>query len=269
MLLFIPEISETILYYSDLKTKKCILNTCQTLRNTKRLWRKYIHYIYIFSIIKPINDKEFITNFLERYKPIPTSSSLHYLSSIGNLELLKWFYMNSNNITVFNPIHLLEYSVESGYLETSKWLYSISEINTIGEKEQLKKIIKNAAKYGHLHILQWIHNCTKEEIPIDTISLAAANGYLDVVKWIHNTKNYCSLRSIENASQNGFLHVVKWLYFNCHIAKKYIYQAMEGAAINGEFKVLEWLCSVTNTDSYVSTNYVTDYLYRRQLDKRE
>ncbi len=264
MLIYIPEINELILNYSNMQTCRKILNLSKIFRYNKRIWRKYIYKKCIFYIKTPI-DNNLVKKIWYQYQPDINEQSLHYLSSTGNTQILEhiYFYLPEK----FDNGHLLEYSVQNGHLITTKWLYN-NYINSDKRKtEQIKKVLLKAAYYGRLDILQWFNFQTKEILSIDIMSMAAKNGHLDVVIWMHDFKNYCSLKSIQYASENGFLEVVKWIYYNCHLGKNYITEAMEAAAINGHFGILDWLVNVSGQSWTPERNYLVQYLYRRELDK--
>lgn len=257
----IPEILERVLEYSGLRARRRFLNTCTELRYDKRLWKLFIHHRYMFYVTTNVTNILFTTKMLERYLPIPTSTSLQFLSSTGNLNLLKFFFENCKPKN-FKPIHLLEYSVESGHVETTKWLYTLKpDCLTPGEEEQIKMLVKSAAMYGHLELLQWFDS-QGHHIPITCLNSAASGGHLQVVKWLHNFKNYCSMPSLASAAQNGNLETVQWLWINCKATRKYVYQAMESASLNSQFEVLKWLQFVTNQE-YLESSEIQGYLYRK------
>lgn len=91
--------------------------------------------------------------------------------------------------------------------------YNGFEVNPPPPSSWSSLTCRDAAKNGHLHILQWLRNqdppCFWES---KTCSYTAKNGLLHVLKWLRSQNPPCDWYCDTCAnSRNGHLHVIKWL----------------------------------------------------------
>lgn len=134
-------------------------------------------------------------------------------------------------------------AAENGYCEVIKWLY---KNNSYDENHPVYRvrwwyILDKAAEYGHLTMVDWIHNNVEGKVCSEkAMNMAAESGYLDVVIWLHNYRNEgCTTDAMDKAARNGYLNVVKWLHDNR--PEGCTFRAMDYAAMNGHFGVVKWL----------------------------
>ncbi|KAF1783525.1 Ankyrin repeat-containing domain [Phytophthora cactorum] len=98
----------------------------------------------------------------------------------------------------------------------------------------------NAAYYGHIEVVKWLHDNRREGCTVDAMNLAARNGHLDVVKWLHlNRTEGCTTAAMDCAADRGHLDVVQWLAENRSEGCTTI--ALDGAVINKHRAVADWL----------------------------
>ena len=75
-----------------------------------------------------------------------------------------------------------------------------------------EKAMDEAARHGHLPMLQWLHQNRKEGCTTYAMDWAALNGHLPVVQWLHhNRKEGCTKTAMNWAAEKGHLPVVEWL----------------------------------------------------------
>lgn len=75
----------------------------------------------------------------------------------------------------------------------------------------------DVAAYGHLDILQWLHETYSGQGQLcQVMSLAVKNNHLHVLKWLHeNRTDVCiDWSAMETAASNGSLEIVQWLLAN-------------------------------------------------------
>ncbi|KAL2914138.1 hypothetical protein HK105_206396 [Polyrhizophydium stewartii] len=101
--------------------------------------------------------------------------------------------------------------------------------------------VEEAATYGHLEVLKWIHERMPDgNWPTWVMDCAAWSGKLDCVKWLHaNRTEGCTTKAIDYAAHSGHLDVVKWLHKNS--TEGCTTKAMDFAASNGHLDVVKWL----------------------------
>ena len=97
----------------------------------------------------------------------------------------------------------------------------------------------NAARNGHLHVIECLHLIRSEGCTVDAMDWASQNGHLHVVKWLHeNRSEGCTDYAMDNAARNGHLHVIEWLHL---IRSEGCERAIVYATRNGDFNVVKYL----------------------------
>lgn len=103
-----------------------------------------------------------------------------------------------------------------------------------------EEAMDSAAEFGHLAVVQWLHEHRSEGCTTDAMDMAACNGHLDVVQWLHaNRREGCTTNAMDFAAQNGHLHVLQWLHE--HRREGCTRSAMDNAATSGHLHVMQWL----------------------------
>jgi hypothetical protein len=102
-----------------------------------------------------------------------------------------------------------------------------------------KETCRNAAKFGHLKLLQWLH---KQGCPWndETFSSAAHSGNMKMMEWLYERKCPWDKWTYRSAAESGSLDVLKWLYEKkCPLSR----DTMSSAARFGNIEMLElgWL----------------------------
>jgi hypothetical protein len=103
---------------------------------------------------------------------------------------------------------------------------------------QTKLISLIAAEYGHTHILEWL---VKNEICIDINAhdQAALFGHLETLMFLHKYRNRLWDSAIMlKAAQGEHLHVLQWLHSSGYSRSNFIVAV---AVAVGNIEVLEWL----------------------------
>jgi hypothetical protein len=118
------------------------------------------------------------------------------------------------------------------------WLFALVQF-----QHQLKfshYAMDEAAHYGHLEVVKWLHSNRTEGCSPYAMNWAAEEGHLEVVKWLHHNRTEgCSPYALNWASQKGHLEVVKWLHINR--TEGCANDAIYCASKNGHFDVVKWL----------------------------
>ncbi|GAB9468418.1 hypothetical protein Gpo141_00005734 [Globisporangium polare] len=151
-------------------------------------------------------------------------------------------------------------AVENGDLKMAQWLRSRADGAIDGGS--YRKPIDCAARGGHLHIVQWLHEQYPHHCTPSAMDNAARCGSLEVIKWLHENRNEgCTEWAMNKAASKGHLEVVKWLHENrsegCSAA------AMDDAASHGHLEVVKWLhenrtegCTVDAMDGAASHGHL-------------
>ncbi len=158
----------------------------------------------------------------------------------------------------------LESAIETGNLDMVR-LFPDSDFSV--------KAMNNAAKHGHLNLVQWLHENRREGCTDWAVVIAAQNGHLEVVQWLYaNMRGWskgCTNRAMNCAAANGQLHMVKWLHENTSSlavlslapgqrrTEGCTTRAMDCAAEHGHLHVVQWLHE--NTRDEGCTTEAMDY----------
>lgn len=106
-------------------------------------------------------------------------------------------------------------------------------------------VCEDAAKYGHLHMLQWLVS-VGFELPRESFEWGCATGRLDIIQWIVDGDHRHYSDAFPLAAENGHVHVLEWAYSrNYYIGGEIACRAGRG----GQTHVLDWV---------ISRNYALD-----------
>ena len=102
-------------------------------------------------------------------------------------------------------------AVENGNLEFVKFL-----LPKVSLDRYLTSAQQNAARRGHLHILQYLYEIDPSNFMSQTcITLAATNGHLHVIEWIFpRSRDQSSFFAFFGAAENEHYEVLDWLFKN-------------------------------------------------------
>ena len=78
-----------------------------------------------------------------------------------------------------------------------------------------KRVMDNAAYYGHLDIVKFLHENRSEGCTVWAMNGAAENGHLEMVKFLHEKRTEgCTTYAMIWAAHNGHLNIIKFLHEN-------------------------------------------------------
>lgn len=171
-----------------------------------------------------------------------------------------------------------EYSIhniiKNGNINKMKlWL----KLNNYSYKKDKFKIFAEACKYGDIHMINAIIECSKNKIDIhkqheEPFVKACQNGHIELAKWlieyamfidspinIHSKKE----ASFRESCKNGHIEVAKWLTELDKIDIHYDYEdAFTNLCINGDLPSVKWLVEYANSiESPIE--YIDSLLFQR------
>jgi hypothetical protein len=153
----------------------------------------------------------------------------------GNLLVLQ--YLKSMDFVVDDDTVVI--AAEYGHLDILQWVRTSSTMNCAWDK----RICENAAKNGHLHVLQYARgggggvdgiDCPWDA---DTCALAAEYGHLAVLQWARTNGCEWDSRVCSLSAQNGHLGILQWARPNGCLWSE---ETCANAAENGHLLVLQW-----------------------------
>ncbi|KAG3135868.1 hypothetical protein C6341_g21617 [Phytophthora cactorum] len=143
-------------------------------------------------------------------------------------------------------------AASNGHLAVIQCLYKIA-LSLAGKKRkrgeesrhssviEMEYVVVEAARNGHLDVVQWVCTHTEVESTEDAMPCAASGGHFQVIKWLHeNRSEYYGTDVIDEAAGLGNLSVLKWLLAN-RPDEGWSTHALDCAARGGHLSVLRWL----------------------------
>lgn len=130
--------------------------------------------------------------------------------------------------------------VINGRLNVLKYLREVKKIDW-----NIKYIIINAAKYGHLKILKYTYITLEEYnknlfIVSSALYIAVANGHIECSNFFLENGYIFDKKSLYSAAYKGHLEIIK--YFSSYIEDKNDYfRITEGASITGKLDIIKYI----------------------------
>jgi ankyrin repeat protein len=169
----------------------------------------------------------------------------------GHVEIMAYLY--SEGVQDDLEFALMK-ATQNGRLNAVQWLLRhmmqhsrFADVNLMDE----------AAKYGHLHVLQFLHDLKSSENEFvgsgafivrailakgspRALDFAAERGHLAVVQWLHTHRSEgCTTDAMDFAAKQGHLDVLQWLHHTR--IEGCTAQAMDLAAEKGHLEIVKWL----------------------------
>jgi len=134
------------------------------------------------------------------------------------------------------PTRACESAARYGHLHVLRWALESSR-----DAATTANVYVKAAIGGHLHVLQWAFDHEFEK-SYWTCMHAARHGHFEVVKWAHQHGLVCADAAFKAAAQGGHLEIVQWLHSNDGSRDRHYSCVCSIAAEYGHLHVLEWAC---------------------------
>ncbi len=150
-----------------------------------------------------------------------------HCEDIPTVELMQWYVSKGFTPGMFTFANAAKY----GHLEVLKWLHPTTPC-----RDKNFVACSNAAKYGRLEALKWLR---EHEYPWheSTYIGAACAGHMEVVKWMYANGCPWSEWTCAHAADGGHLELLKWLRANVCPWNAY---TCAYAASNGHIEVIRW-----------------------------
>ncbi|GFH47591.1 hypothetical protein CTEN210_04066 [Chaetoceros tenuissimus] len=145
-------------------------------------------------------------------------------ASRGRRDILEYapiFGVDVRDILGGAEINWEEALAKEGNIDCLKYLHEKFDCFTkeLGFDRRLGSMINPAAEKGHVHILQWIYEMTKSNIPsvriwdIGVIQKIVSFGKIECIKWCHNTfeRSLDFSDYVEHVASTGNVDALKWL----------------------------------------------------------
>jgi hypothetical protein len=100
-------------------------------------------------------------------------------------------------------------AAQRGDLEVLKWLVSEYDTDT-----RVTSAVEEAARLGHLHILQWLRENCSERVCWNGLALRSAVGgnHLETARWLYEQTSPPKMRRLlELAAKFGNMDMIRWL----------------------------------------------------------
>jgi hypothetical protein len=188
--------------------------------------------------------------------------ALKNAAATGGLETLQWAHKQlctcaADGARTCCLNEVIDVAAQSGNLLVLKWLLPYI-------KHQRNRCITTAAGAGRLEAVQFLLAATKKTFNwnrsaiVESASAAAAEGgHLHVLEWLHNCTSICNDQTFHSAAGGGHVHILHWLHDQQEqrdmlLEDKYMVELIatvratairhyaESAAAGGHGHILEW-----------------------------
>lgn len=153
----------------------------------------------------------------------------NHVAEEGNLEIFEWM-TDHFHMTATNGLYPLRLAVKSGNLPLVEWIMTKFKY----KRSQIKapRLYRKAAKYGHIHILEWLEpmHLTHHEFEA-TFNKACRNSHVAVLDYLHvrnRSHKIDSFLVLYGVCKTGQTEVVKWLLKT----QKFNKEQMHGTVLN-------------------------------------
>ncbi|KAE8990672.1 hypothetical protein PR001_g20542 [Phytophthora rubi] len=188
----------------------------------------------------------------------------------GHLDVVKWLWTefgDDSNVDLLclhgkrgefvsraSPLSGDMYDAASnGHLAVIQYLHTVA-LALAGKKRkrgeesrhpryiEMDSVVTEAARNGHLDVVEWVCLNTTVESTEDAMVCAASGGHLPVMQWLHaNRSEECGTVVMDEAAGCGNLSVLKWAFTNRSDDEECSTYALDCAARSGHLHVLRWL----------------------------
>jgi hypothetical protein len=157
------------------------------------------------------------------------SLTLPYAAISGNLEMIKWL----QNYVKWQDHHIEDFKYDIWHKTKNQWIVMIGTTCNYYDHEDVNKLTTfNAAKYGHLHILEYLNKTSFKNFEY-ALEGASSGGQLHILEWCKGTSNI-DFAMIFSAN----LETLKWFATKTPRFQKIIcYQV----AKKGIIEMMNWL----------------------------
>jgi hypothetical protein len=170
----------------------------------------------------------------------------------GNIELLKWLCEQLDyDINICQQEEIILEAVASGHLKILEWIGS-----NLGKHWDVLTC-QTAAKYGQLHILQWLRSldppCPWNK---DTFKTALLGKHNEISDWLQTVEPSCPFDSttLDLAVVKGDMKLVQWLRSQTPSCP-YSYNTCRIAIYYKHLDILQWLIAHNATFDWSKTHY--------------
>lgn len=106
------------------------------------------------------------------------------------------------------------------------------------------KLLEISARHGHFHVMEYLMRRfpnlqSRDHISASVMNNAAAGGHLEIVKYLDKIGAKCTVVAVDAAAENGHFDVVEWL--NLHRTEGCSSNAMDAACSTGNLKIVKYL----------------------------
>jgi len=165
-------------------------------------------------------DTDDYNHFIEELYKTPLENIIPLVVRASNLSLLIWYIETNKNCILYHSMFNIGFEI--GCIDILKWA------NDLGIPYDWKDF-HTAIKYGHIHILQWMHHdqiimkslkqykykyVCQDYYAIDTECPTVAVKYkqLDILNWLINEKFPISQNTLIEAVINKDVIMLEWLW---------------------------------------------------------
>lgn len=165
----------------------------------------------------------------------------------GHADVVQWLY--GQGLQCYESI--ISYAAQGGHVEIVKWVHDqailhdsvIASHRSCTYKHSTWGCIDQAALYGSLELVQWLHAHRPNECSTEAMNNAAWIGNLEMVQWLRlNRHEGCTVEALRRAVVKGHILIVQWLFkHRPGCSQSNSTDIMDLAAEYGHLEIVKWL----------------------------
>lgn len=203
-----------------------------------------------------------------------------------NIEIAKWLYQIGNGTQVNDSTigYLFLYACQCDSLESVKWIHEIAQQKNLEiNHETYDKAYCESAEYGHISILQWIHDICPD-VDIENAFKSSCENYeledTTVLEYLYNISN--GKINLKELMAEGYIRnfeIYKWFYekLNGDIDQNISDEMFDIVCEYNSSEEARWFCSkfptyyitINTTNNEIIEHYIqTEQNDQQMLDKQ-
>jgi hypothetical protein len=129
-------------------------------------------------------------------------------------------------------------AVRSGHQHVLQWINEHHPDSITWDDGYGLNLMEEAAEFGQLAVLEWLHATRREGCSNWAINEAAANGHLDIVQWLHEHRSEgCTSFAMNQAARMGHLAIVRFLHENRRPRRPWMVLARMDTLLSSSFSM--------------------------------
>jgi len=199
------------------------------------------------------------------YRPWRFSSASVVAARMGNIEVLRWLLTEYDTESILGKA--VEEAAAFGHLDVIEWLHENFFERTFWSGDGITKAVAN----NHLETAQWLAANTTSRACDGNVSSIAEFGSIEMVKWLKTTGARATIPAITIAAKHGHLDAIQLMVRLWDLSVTMA--SIDSSATAGHLDVAKWLhdngasCSADAVNGAAANGHlhVLEWLHKKKI----